>query len=81
MEPQRVEPRRVGPKILRLFFLYSRHNFLSSSFVGFSRGLKRLGPKMCTFGVLGLSFVASNDGGLGFASDRNTGRPLRDVVP
>ena len=61
--PQRVGPQRVGAKNLALFFPSpATILILSSSFGGpcveFWWCLKRLGPEMCTFGVLGLSCEA-----------------------
>ena len=62
--PRRVEPRRVGgPKISRFFFPPPATIFILLPLswgpcVEFWWCLKRRGPEMCTFGVLGLSCEA-----------------------
>ena len=61
VEPRRVEPRRVGAQNFALFFSLFPPQFsffflsLGVLFVEFWWCLKRRGPEMCTFGVLGLS--------------------------
>ena len=68
---------RVGGPKFHAFFPSSRHNFHCSFFLvgvflwNFGGGLRRRGPAMCTFGVLGLS-CASPGGPVWWAAGFHT---------
>ena len=81
--PRRVGHRRVGGPKFRAFFSLSRHNF--HSFFSLSWGsfrrilmgfLKRRGPEMCTFGVLGRSYQPSDATGFLTVGPRTTTVPF-----